>query len=116
MRTHKDLDVWKKSIALVTEIYRITSNLPKEEQFGLISQMRRAAVSVPANIAEGFGRKTTGELKQFIGIAKGSLAELETLLIISKNLGYIDLENQALFDNRISEIFRIIDGLTRKLE
>jgi four helix bundle protein len=116
MKTHKDLKVWKKSIELVTEIYKVSRNLPKEEQFGLISQMRRAAVSVPANIAEGFGRKTTGELRQSIGIAKGSLAELETLLIISKNLGYIDLENQKLFDNRISEIFRIIGGLNRKLE
>ncbi len=116
MKTHKDLEVWKKSIDLVTEIYKVSRNLPKDEQFGLISQMRRAAVSVPANIAEGFGRKTTGELKQFIGIAKGSLAELETLLVISKNLGYIDLENQKLFDNRISEIFRIIGGLSRKIE
>lgn len=115
MKTHKDLEVWKKSIELVTEVYRITACYPKEEQFGIISQMRRASISVPSNIAEGFGRKTTGELKQFIGIAKGSLSELETLIIISANLDYIDKEKQVKLEEMISELFRIIGGLNRSL-
>lgn len=115
MKTHKDLEVWKKSIDLVTEVYTLTKTFPKEEQFGLISQMRRSAVSIPANIAEGFGRKTTGELKQFIGIAKGSLSELETLMIISQNLGFIEPDNRINLEQRITEIFRIIGGLTKSL-
>lgn len=105
----------EKSIEIVTEVYRVTARFPKEEQFGIISQMRRVVVSVPSNIAEGFGRKSTGELKQFLGIAKGSLSELETLIIISENLKYIDKETRDKLENMITEIFRIIGGLNRSL-
>lgn len=80
MNTHKDLDVWKLSIEFVTEVYSITASYPKDELYGIVSQIRRSAISVPSNIAEGFGRNTTGELNQFLGISKGSLAELETLI------------------------------------
>jgi len=115
MKTHKDLEVWKNSIELVTDVYSITASFPKEEQYGIISQMRRASVSVPSNIAEGFGRKSTGELKQFIGIAKRSLSELETLIIISANLNYIDKDRKLRLEKMITELFRIIGGLNRSL-
>ncbi len=81
--THKDLDVWKLSMDLVDAIYRLTREFPNEEKYGLSQQMRRSAISIPSNIAEGCGRNHKGELLQFIGIARGSLAELETQLIIS---------------------------------
>ena len=81
-KSHKDLIVWQRGIELVDEIYRATTGLPKEELYGLISQMRRAAVSIPSNIAEGYKRKHLGEYTQFLGVADGSAAELETQLII----------------------------------
>lgn len=86
IRTHKDLEVWKDAVKFVTEIYRISSLFPKDELYGITSQIRRTGVYVPTSIAEGFGRNTTGELKQFLGIAKGSLAELENLFEIAHNL------------------------------
>ena len=89
MATHKDLDVWKESITLVTEIYSLTANYPDSERFGLISQMRRAAVSVPSNIAEGAARGTNKEYIHFLNISLGSLSELETQILISQNLEYI---------------------------
>ncbi len=78
VRSYRDLNVWKKSIELVTEIYRCTQLFPKQETYGLTSQMRRAAVSVPSNIAEGHARVSTGEFRQFLGHALGSLVEIET--------------------------------------
>lgn len=116
IKTHKDLEVWKTSVEFVSELYRITRSFPKEERFGIISQIRRAAVSVPANIAEGFGRNTTGELKQFIGIAKGSLSEVETLIEISFNLGYIDIKLRSELMETVSRIFRILVGLKSSLK
>ncbi len=93
MKTHKDLDVWKKGLNMVTEIYGLTKTFPKDEIYGLISQMRRAAVSYPCNISEGAARSSTKEYIHFIYIALGSLSELETQVIIAKNLGYIpDIE------------------------
>ena len=89
MGTHKDLDVWKLSILLVTNIYEITKDFPKEEQFGIVSQMRRAAVSIPSNLAEGAARDSIKEYIRFIQIGMGSLSELDTQLIISKELGYL---------------------------
>ncbi len=115
IKTHKDLDAWKKSIELVSFIYETTKKFPKEEVFGITSQIRRAAISVPSNIAEGFGRNTAGELKQFIGIAQGSLSELETLLIIARNLGFIDTERFNIATNSISQIFKLTGGLKAKL-
>ncbi len=89
MSTHRDLDVWKEAIALVTEVYRLTADFPKSEQFGLVSQMTRAAVSIPSNIAEGAARGTKKEYVYFLNISLGSISELETQIIISHNLEYI---------------------------
>jgi len=86
---YKDLDVWKLGIDLVVEIYQITARFPNDELFGLVSQMRRAAVSIPSNIAEGSGRRNTKEFIQFLYIAKGSLLELETHIEIAWRLSYI---------------------------
>ena len=89
MKTHKDLDIWKKGIDLVTDIYKITGKFPKEEIYGLSSQMRRSAISYPSNIAEGAAKNTKLDYIRFIYISLGSLSELETQVIISKNLGFI---------------------------
>ena len=89
IRTHKDLDVWKESILLVKDIYEISSNFPKEEIYGLTLQIRRSATSIPSNIAEGAARNTKKEFLQFLYIALGSLSELETQLIIAKELDYL---------------------------
>ena len=90
MATHKDLDVWKESIELVTELYRMTSSFPDSERFGLIAQMQRAAVSIPSNIAEGAARGTNKEYVYFLNSSLGSLSELETQIIISHNLEHIN--------------------------
>ena len=89
MATHKELDVWKEAISLVTDIYKLTADFPEAEKFGLVSQMRRAAVSVPSNIAEGASRGTNKEYVHFLNISLGSLSELETQIIISENLGFL---------------------------
>lgn len=90
MKTHKDLEVWKKSVEFVTDLYKVTQDFPKEEFYGLTSQMRRAAVSIPSNIAEGSARQGNKELVQFLYIALGSAVELDTQLIIARNLTYIN--------------------------
>lgn len=93
MKTHKDLEIWQKGIELVERIYKLSSSFPKEEIYGLISQMRRAAVSYPSNIAEGAARSSRKEFIQFVYIALGSLSELETQTIISSRLGYYNEKN-----------------------
>ena len=90
VRTHKDLDVWKLGIELVEKIYKATTGFPKEEIYGLTSQMRRAAVSIPSNIAEGAARNSEKEFIQFLYISLGSLSELETQVIIANKIGYLD--------------------------
>ena len=89
MKNYKELDVWKKSVGLALTIYNVTNSFPTSEKFGLTSQMRRAATSVAANIAEGWGRGTTKEYVQFLLIARGSLMELETHAVISRGLDYL---------------------------
>jgi len=115
MKTHKDLDVWKKSIVLTKMIYKFTNDLPSTEKFGLISQMRRAAVSVPSNIAEGAGRNSNAELRNFINIALGSLTELETQIILCKELSLVPSVPKEL-----SMIFldtrKLLNGLKRSLK
>jgi len=114
--SHKDLIVWQKSIEFVTNLYKITANFPKDEIYGLTSQLRRAAVSIPSNIAEGSARKHEKELIQFLYIALGSAVEIETQLIIAKNINYIkDLEYENL-NSKIAEISKMLIGFIRKLE
>ena len=116
MKTHKDLDVWKKSVEMVTLIYKLTRNFPKDELYGLTNQMRRAAVSVPSNIAEGAGRNSNKELLQFLYYATGSLSELETQLIIAYNLKYIDNEQKQDIEIVLSNIFRMLSKLIQSLK
>ena len=94
MGTHKDLDVWKISMDFVVDIYKLTQNFPHDEKFGLTSQLRRASVSIPSNIAEGAGRKGVKEYIQFLYVALGSIAEIDTQLIIAERLGYGETKNQ----------------------
>jgi four helix bundle protein len=114
IRTHFDLEVWKKSLDLVRETYIVTKQFPTDERFGLIQQMRRAAISVPSNIAEGAGRRTTREFIQFLYIATGSLTELETQFIISKELDFID--SCEMYLKIIKSIKVMLHGLIRSLE
>jgi four helix bundle protein len=113
MRPHEKLDVWQKAVELVVEIYRATENFPKEEKFGLTSQVRRAAVSVPANLAEGAGRKSNKELAYFLSNAQGSTSEVETELLIAYRLGYLtDAKFQAL-QTSLDRIGQMLHGLSR---
>lgn len=113
VKTHKDLDVWRKSMDFVTKLYKTTAVFPKEEMYGLSSQMRRAAVSIPSNIAEGAARKSNKEFIQFLHIALGSTVEIETQLIVSKNLKFIDEELFVILDKERNEIGRMLYGLIR---
>lgn len=114
-QNYKDLAVWQKGIALAKAIYQLTSKFPDEEKFGLVSQMRRAAVSIPSNIAEGQARHTTGEFIQFISHAEGSTAELETQLILSVELGFVAQEHTSEEFVLLDDIRRMLNGLRRKL-
>jgi len=113
--SYKDLQVWRKGMALVKEVYRITRAFPTDERFGLISQMRRAAVSVPSNIAEGQARRSTSEFIQFISQAEGSVAELDTQLILSEELGYCPVGEAAPAMELISELKKMLNALRRTL-
>ncbi len=107
MQTHKDLIVWQRSIEFVIEIYRITGLFPQEEKFGLVSQMRRCSVSIPSNVAEGFGRKNKKENARFVGISYASALELETQIIISKKLNFINTDQWVLADKLLDEVLRM---------
>jgi four helix bundle protein len=114
-RSYKDLLVWQKAITLAKIVYRFTQKYPSEEKFGLVAQMRRAAVSIPSNIAEGQARHTTGELIQFVSHAEGSVAELDTQLTLSVELGFC---RGAIADSTfelIAELRRMLNALRRKL-
>jgi four helix bundle protein len=110
-RSYKDLVAWQKAMDLVTAIYRSTTNFPTEERFGLTSQLRRAAVSIPSNIAEGQGRLSEKEFRYFLGQARGSLMEVETQLQIAENLGYLEKEHTKKLFNDCAEVGRILNGL-----
>jgi|LGVF01.2.fsa_nt_gb four helix bundle protein len=109
MKNHKDLDVWQLSMDLVTDIYKLTCGFPKEELYGLSNQMRRAAVSVPSNIAEGAARNSKKEFNQFLHISLGSLAEVETQLIISRNLGFASGLEALLA--KVDRVKKMLNGL-----
>jgi len=110
-QSYKELVAWKKAMELVTEIYRTTERFPKEEIYGLTSQLRRAAISVPCHIAEGQGRLTKGEFQQFLGYVRGSLLEVETQILIAGNLGYLKEHQVNSLLELSAEIGRILNGL-----
>lgn len=114
IQSYKELIVWQRSIDLVKEVYKLTDGFPKSEIYGLVSQMRRAAVSVPSNIAEGYKRRNLGEYIQFLGIADGSGAELETQIIISKDL-YKDI-NFSRAESLLDEVQKMLITVIKKLD
>ncbi len=111
VQSYRELVAWNKAMDLVTEIYRITRDFPKEELFALTSQLRRAAVSIPSNIAEGKGRLSKGEFRQFLGNARGSLAELETQILIAQNLYYLDGAEAKRLLAMVEEVGKVLNGL-----
>lgn len=110
---HKELDVWKRSVELVTQIYKLTKSFPPEEKFGITAQIRRSAISIPSNIAEGCGRKGDKELIHFLYTSLGSASELETQIIIAANLQYLEESEKLL--NDIADIKKMLLGLIRYL-
>jgi four helix bundle protein len=115
-RTYRDLDVWKKARVLVKEVYLLTRKFPKDEVYGLMSQMRRCAVSIPSNIAEGYGRQFKKETIQFLHIARGSLFELETQLFIASDLSYIDEECLEKLLMQLDDCKKLLNGLIKYFE
>ena len=113
-RKHHDLHVWQEAMALTKDIYRVTAQFPREEVYALTNQMRRAAVSIPSNIAEGVARTSSRELLQFLSIARGSLSELETHVILAQDLGYLN-DKQPLLA-RIERSFGLLGGLINSVE
>lgn len=116
VRSYRDLEVWRLSVDWAEAIYRATAHWPSDERFGLTSQVRRAAVSVSSNIAEGCARRTTGEFLQFIGIAQGSLAEAETQLIIAARLGYLTGDSNQTLTAAADRISRMLASLASALK
>lgn len=114
--SYRDLIVWQKAMDLTVEIYRQTKAFPREELYGLTSQVRRAGVSVPSNIAEGQGRLTKGEFRQFLGQARGSLLEAETQLILAERLEYLAPSERERLEAQSQEVLRMLNALISKLE
>ena len=115
MKTYRDLIVWQKAMVLVTEIYKVSKSFPRREDYGLTSQLRRCAVSIPSNIAEGYGRNSRNEYIRFLQIASGSLYELQTQLEIAANLGYLKKDEFELLYESTREIERMLSVLIRRL-
>lgn len=119
MKSYKNLDVWKNGIKIVNCVYEETKNFPKEESYGLTTQMRRCATSIPSNIAEGFARQYNREFKQFLYIALGSCSELETQIIVSFNQGYLSKKTQEglleQLDHESRMLMNLIKSITRSL-
>ena len=113
--TYRDLDIWKKGLEIVKDIYKITESFPKQELYGLCTQMRRSAVSIPSNIAEGFRRYHNKEYKQFLYITLGSCAELETQITIAKEINYVSKESEDALLERLDHICRMVSNLIKKL-
>jgi four helix bundle protein len=116
VRSYQDLIVWQKAMELVTEIYRVSQKFPKEEVFGLTSQIRRAAVSIPSNIAEGRGKFSKGDFQYFLGHARGSLSEVETQILIAKNLDYLTSTEINHIMELSSEVGRLLNGLLASIK
>ncbi len=115
IKSHRDLVVWQKAMQLVVAVYHVSKSFPKEETYGLTSQSRRASVSIPANIAEGQGRRLTKEFQQFLAHARGSLLELDTHMELALRLGYINTEQHAAIQEKLDEVGRLLNGLIRSL-
>jgi four helix bundle protein len=116
VKSFQDLIVWQKGISLVTEVYALTTQFPAHEIYGLTSQLRRASVSIPSNVAEGHGRATRGEFNQFLGHARGSLCEVQTQIFIACKLGYITRQREQAVIAMTDELGRILNGLITSLE
>ncbi len=114
LETFQDLEVWKKSHRVVLRIYSLTKDFPKDEKFGLVSQMRRAAVSIPANLAEGFKKRTQKDKSNFYNIAQGSLEEIRYYLILARDLNYLS-DSKELIDS-VDEIGKMLHGLIRSIQ
>lgn len=115
IKSYKDLLIWQKGVVLVTQVYTLTANFPKAEIYGITDQMRRAAVSVPSNIAEGFGRNTRPEMIRFADIAQGSIYELETQVIISRNLDYLSQDKFEALAAMITELSVMLQSFAYNL-
>jgi len=116
LKNYKELNVWRKSYELCLHIYKVTKGFPKDEMYGLISQIRRSAVSIPSNIAEGYGRKTTLEYVRFLYIGYGSVCELETQTMLSGDLGYVGKERLQKLRAEIGDVERMLRALIKPLE
>ena len=116
MTSYKELIVWQQSYVFGLTIYKITKNFPTDEKFGLVSQLRRASVSIPSNIAEGSKRSTRKDYRSFLIIAYGSGAEIETQLLFSKDLGYIKLEEYTALEVDLTKVMKMLNVMIQKLE
>lgn len=114
--TYKKLIVWQKSVQLVADVYSLTKLFPIEERFGIVSQLNRAIISVPSNIAEGWSRALSKNYLQFLRISRGSLMEVETIILISKNLNYINEKDFEEITTKIDEVGKILQGLIKSVE
>ena len=114
-KSYRDLLVWQRAMNLAELVYKETSQFPKEEVYGLTSQMRRSAVSIPSNIAEGHARNSPAQFDQFLGISRGSLAELETQILLSEKLGFLKSEAKTLLLKQCDEVSRMLAGLKKSL-
>ena len=115
VKRYDELNAWQKAMDLAEAVYAATSQFPREEVYGLSAQMRKCAVSIPSNIAEGQGRRTTGEFLQHLSIAHGSLRELETQSVLSRRLGILDADRMEELAGRCAEVGRLLNGLSNSL-
>ena len=115
-RSYRDLEVWQRAMTLAREIYQVTVRFPGEEKFGLVNQMRRAAVSIPSNLAEGHARSGSNEFRHFVSITMGSVAELETQIILSADLGYLNVKAKDGLLNQVDTIGKMLRGLYKSLK
>ena len=116
LRNYKDLKVWQKSFGACLDVYRVTGSFPADERFGLTAQLRRAAVSVPSNIAEGYARDTTPDYLRHLWIARGSLAETETQLMLAREMALADRQDLEILLGSVAEIERMLSALIRSLK
>jgi len=116
IKSYRELLIWQKSIQVVTNIYKLTRDFPKEELFGITSKIRRCAISIPSNIAEGFGRNSQGDFKRFLNISLGSTYELQTQIEISQNLEYLNTENYKYLMESCVELEKMMNSLVSKIK